>query len=60
MGTYADRELTEATTSQKQFLHLDHWIEIPISRECDEQSWFVVRLRMGPAAASLNRLIDLL
>ena len=46
--------------SQKQFLHLDHWIQPPNSRECDKHIWSVVRLRFGPVAASLNRLIDLL
>ena len=46
--------------SQKQFLHLDHWIQISKSRECDKYIWFVVRLRIGPVAASVDRLIDLL
>ena len=46
--------------SQKQFLHLDHWTQLPKSRELDKYIWFVVRLRIGPVAASLNRLIDLL
>ena len=45
---------------QNQFLHPDHWIQIPKSRECDKHIWFVVRLRIGPVAASLNRLTDLL
>ena len=40
--------------SQKQFLHLDHWIENPKSREHDEHIWFVVRLRIGPVTASLT------
>ena len=30
---------------QKQFLNLDHWIQYPKSREHDEHTWFVVRLR---------------
>ena len=56
-----DRESTEATNrSQKQFLQLDHWTHLPKSRECDKHIWFVFRLRVGPVAASLNRLIDLL
>ena len=46
--------------SQKQFLHLDHWIQPPKSRECDKHIWSVVRLRFGPVTASLNSLIDLL
>ena len=46
--------------SQKQFLHLDHWIQILKSRECNKHIWFVVRLRTGPVAASLSRLIHLL
>ena len=46
--------------SQKQFLHPNHWIQIPKSRKCDKHIWFVVRPRIGPVAASLNRLIDLL
>ena len=46
--------------SQKHFLHPDHWIQNPKSREHDKHIWFVVRLRIGTVAASLNRLIDLL
>ena len=45
--------------SQKQFLHLDHWIP-PKSRECDKHIWSVVILRFGPVATSLISLIDLL
>ena len=41
-------------------LQLDHWIQIPKSQEQDKHIWFVVRLKIGPVAASLNRLIDLL
>ena len=40
--------------SQKQFLHLDHWIENPKSREHDEHIWLVVKLRIGPVTASLT------
>ena len=58
-GTYMNGELTEATKGQKQFLHLDHWIQIPKYREHDKHIWFVVRLRIGPVAVSLNRLIDI-
>ena len=46
--------------SQKQFLHPHHWIQIPKSRQCNKHMWFVVILRIGPHAASLNRLIHLL
>ena len=46
--------------SQKQFLHLDHWIQPHKSRKHDKHTWSVVRLRLGPVAASLNSLIDLL
>ena len=60
MGTYTGGESSEATDSQKQFLHPDHWIQTPESRECDKYIWSVVRLRLGPVAASLNRLIELL
>ena len=45
--------------SQKQFLHLGHWIQPPKSRECDKHICSVVRLRFGPVAPSLNSLIDL-
>ena len=45
--------------SQKQFLHPDHWIQLPKSREHNKHIWSVFTLRIGPVAASLNRLIDL-
>ena len=38
----------------KTVLHLDHWIDIPKSREHDEHIWFVVRLRIVPVTASLT------
>ena len=44
---------------QKQFLHLDHWIQQK-SRECNEHILSVVRLRFGSVAATLNNLMDLL
>ena len=44
--------------SQKQFLHLDHWIP-PKSREHNKHIWSVVSLRFGPVATSLNSLIGL-
>ena len=43
----------------KQFLNLDDWIQNPKSRECDEHTWFVVRLRIGPVTESLKKLTDL-
>ena len=50
-----DGESTEATnTCQKQFLHPDHWIQPPKSREHDKHIWSAVRLRFGPVAAFLN------
>ena len=42
--------------SQKQFLHLDHWINMPISREHDKYIWSVVRLRFGPVATFLKQI----
>ena len=35
---------------------LEHWIQIPKSRECNEHTWFVVRLRLGPATPSLKEM----
>ena len=56
-----DRESTEAMNSVKSSSCIwDHWTQLPKSRECYKHIWFVVRLRIGPVAASLNRLIDLL
>ena len=43
---------------QKQFLNSDHWIQNPKSREYNEHTWFVVRLRIGPVTASLKKLRD--
>ena len=31
----------------------------PKSRECDEHTWFIVRLRIGPVTASLKEMTDL-
>ena len=44
---------------QKQSLHPDHWIQYPKSRQCNEHTWFVVRLRIGPVTASLKERTDL-
>ena len=41
---------------QKQFLNLNHWIQNPKSREHNEHTWFVVRLRIGPGTASLQEM----
>ena len=41
---------------QKQFLNLDHWIQNPKSRKCNEHTWFVVRLRIGSVTASPKKL----
>ena len=31
----------------------------PKSRKCDEHTWFVVRLRLGPVTVSLKEMTDL-
>ena len=43
---------------QKQFLNPDHWTQNPKSRECNEHTWFVVRLRIGPVTACCKKLTD--
>ena len=44
---------------QKQFPNLDHCIQNPKSREHNEHTWFVIRLRIGPATEPLKKLTDL-
>ena len=59
MGTYKDRESTEVTSSVKnQFLNLDNWIQNAKSKEYNECTMFVVRLRIGLVTASLKKLTD--
>ena len=43
----------------KQFLNLDHWMQNPKPRKCNEYTWFVVRLRTGPATEPLKKLSNL-
>ena len=60
MGTYTDGVTRSNRHSQKQFLHLDLWIQPQKSREREKHICSVVRLRFGPVVVSLNRLINLL
>ena len=55
MGVYIDRELTEATTPSKAVPKSRSLDTNPKIQECDEHTWFVVRLRIGQLQHPLRR-----